>query len=122
MQGDALQAHSEVADHPAAQEEDVDAELEALAQEADVDAELQALAQVRHWHSWPGFSLMQICLLSIRLILNAGTLLQAEEGDAGGAAAENAEADKVWQLSSPLSIARLQSSLRIALRLTLCNL
>lgn len=41
-----MQAPLEAADHPGDQEEDVDAELEALAQEEDVDAELEALAQV----------------------------------------------------------------------------
>ena len=49
-QDDATQAASEAADHPADQEEDVDAELEALAKEEDVDAELQALAQAGQWH------------------------------------------------------------------------
>ena len=51
MQDDATQAPSEAPDHPADQEEDVDAELEALAQEEDVDAELHRLAQARQWHS-----------------------------------------------------------------------
>ena len=50
IQDDATQAPPEAADHPVPQEEDVDAELEALAQEEDVDAELQAPAQARQLH------------------------------------------------------------------------
>lgn len=69
MQDDATQAPTEAADYLSDQEEDVDAELEALAQEEDVDAELQALAQARQWHCWLAQlacrlnTLMQICVL-----------------------------------------------------------
>ena len=65
VQDDAAQVPPEAADHPADQEKDVDAELEALAREEDVDAELQALTEARQWHSWLGQAedtMMQIYL------------------------------------------------------------